>query len=388
VSGTLNQTGPTNAGLTESSLQALRSNPAALLRGIADERQSSRSSALFQLIVTVTLYFSLVGTAGWAFNHGYWAALALVPITAGLLVRLFVLQHDCGHRSFFTSNKANDRVGSLLGTLTMTPYFAWRRFHAIHHATSGDLDRRGRGGEIWVMTVAEYTKASPWARFQYRLYRNPITLFVVGPLYIFGLVQRTFKDVPKTWKRERNNILFTNFGMLVLHGGWIMTMGWQSWLAVVFPTVWLASAAGIWLFYVQHQYEEAYYQPKEEWNYALAALDGSSHYRLPKILQWFSGNIGLHHLHHLDSKIPNYRLEKVLKAHPELKAGVEFTIRDSLKCSSMKLWDEEAGKMIKFPKPAELRSWEQQLSNEKVAPRSVEKSKSAKNSTSDTFEAA
>lgn len=165
-------------------------------------------------------------------------------------------------------------------------------------------------------------------------------------------------------------------------------MGWQSWLAVVFPTVWLASAAGIWLFYVQHQYEDAYYQPKDEWNYALAALDGSSHYRLPKVLQWFSGNIGLHHLHHLDSKIPNYRLEKVLKAHPELKAGVEFNFWDSLKCSSMKLWDEEACKMIKFPKPAELRSWEQQLSDEKVAPRSVEESKTSKKSTSDNFEAA
>ena len=387
----MNQSTTSVVDTSTESGQSLRSNPAALLRSIAGERQSSRFSALFQLVVTLTLFLTLVGFAGWAWNEGQMAAIALVPITGGLLVRLFVLQHDCGHRSFFTSNKANDLVGSLLGTLTLTPYFAWRRFHAIHHATSGDLDRRGRGGEIWVMTVAEYAKASRWDRLKYRMYRHPLTLFVVGPLYIFGIVQRTFKDVPKTWKRERANILFTNLGLAILHGGWLLTMGWQSYLAIVFPTVWLASAAGIWLFYVQHQYEDAYYQPKDEWNYALAALDGSSHYRLPKVLQWFSGNIGLHHLHHLDSKIPNYRLEKVLAAHPELKAGVEINLWSSLKCSSMKLWDEEAGIMVKFPSQEKLRSWEKDLTGNKVSPRSVEDSKKAKvsdPSKSDSFEAA
>lgn len=328
----------------------LRENPAALLQIMGPHRKSSTWRALFQLIVTLGLFSVCWIAMTYGLNNGYPLMLLLLPIAAGLLVRVFIFQHDCGHRSFFHSTKANDVVGSFLALLTMTPYHMWRRFHAIHHATSGDLDRRGRGGEIWVMTVREYEAASASDRRKYRWYRSPWILLGVGPIYQFMIQQRFTTGMPKTWKRERLNVHLTNLGILVFYGLLIALVGWKTFAIVHLPTVILAGTAGVWLFYVQHQFEDAYYHEKENWNYAQAALEGSSYYRLPKILQWFSGNIGLHHIHHLDSGIPNYSLEEVQQTYPELKAGSEVTLWESLKCLSYKLWDEDLGKMVPFPK--------------------------------------
>ena len=284
--------------------------------------------------------------------YSYAFSLCLAPLTAGFLVRLFILQHDCGHRSFFRSRWANDLVGSLLSLLTFTPYHTWRREHAVHHATSGDLDRRGLGGEIGTMTVREYQQASPLRRFGYRLYRNPLVLLLIGPVFHFVVRQRFTWGLPKTWKKERASVHLTNLAILGLALLMCWLVGWQKLLLIQGPVILLASSFGVWMFYVQHQYEEAYWQPHARWDYVEAALAGSSYYRLPRVLQWFTANIGLHHLHHLDSRIPNYLLPKCLAEHPELQAERTLLLWESLSCISLKLWDEEQGRMVGFPRPA------------------------------------
>jgi omega-6 fatty acid desaturase (delta-12 desaturase) len=237
----------------------------------------------------------------------------------------------------------------VLGILTLTPYHCWRREHAIHHANSGDLDRRGRGqGEIRVMTVNEYRNASWQSRLKYRMYRHPFVLFCIGPIYEFFISQRFTFLVPKTWKRERRSILLTNLGAALLFLGMSWWLGPAKFLMIHLPVMVFAAQIGIWLFYVQHQYEEAFYEHANEWDYVQAAMAGSSHYRLPKILQWFTANIGLHHIHHLDSRIPNYRLQKCSDEQPRLRAAKELTLRESVRCVFYKLWDEEKEKMVGF----------------------------------------
>jgi omega-6 fatty acid desaturase (delta-12 desaturase) len=240
-------------------------------------------------------------------------------------------------------------VGSLLGILTLTPYHCWRRKHAIHHANSGDLDRRGRGqGEIRVMTVEEYQAADWKTRLKYRLYRNPFVLFCIGPAYEFVVSQRFPSIVPKNWTRERRSIHLTNLAALASLVLFCWLLGTKKFLMIQVPIMVIASQVGVWLFYVQHQYEEAFYERGEDWDYVQAALAGSSHYRLPKLLQWFTASIGLHHIHHLDSRIPNYRLQQCYDEQPRLRAGKELTMWESLRCVSYKLWDEDRAKMVGF----------------------------------------
>jgi omega-6 fatty acid desaturase (delta-12 desaturase) len=324
------------------------------LQLVAPYRRAQVSKSVWQLTSTLVLFAGgwllMLWSLQWNFTGAYFLTLLAAVPTALLLVRLFIIQHDCGHRSFFSSRRANDAVGVLLGMLTYTPYHCWRKQHATHHATSGDLDRRGRGGEIRVLTVREYREAGLWQRIGYRLYRNPLVLFVIAPLYYFVMEQRFTFGLPKTWKKERASVHYTNLGVLAITALLIWLVGWQAFLLVQLPIMLIGSSAGVWLFYVQHQYEETYWRHHSDWSYVDAALYGSSYYRLPKVLQWFTANIGLHHIHHLDSRIPNYRLQNCLDEVPELNCARTITLWESFSCAMYKLWDEEQCQMVGFPR--------------------------------------
>lgn len=325
-----------------------------MLRVLAPYRDPSWLRSAWQLVTTLAGFAA--GWCGmlWLLPYSYLYSLCLAPLTAAFLVRLFILQHDCGHRSFFRSRGANDLVGMLLSLLTFTPYHCWRREHAVHHATSGDLDRRGLGGEIGTMTVREYQQASPLRRFGYRLYRSPLVLLVIGPVLHFVVLQRFTFDLPKTWKKERASVYLTNLAIvgMTLLMCWVLDWQWQKLLMIHGPVIVLASSMGVWMFYVQHQYEDTYWRSHDRWDYVAAALSGSSYYRLPRVLQWFTANIGLHHLHHLDSRIPNYLLPQCLAEHPELQAERTLSLWESFSCVSLKLWDEEQGRLVGFPRSA------------------------------------
>ena len=311
-------------------------------------RTASPWRSMWQLSTTLTLFFASWTLAYLSLSVSWWLTLALAFPTAMLVIRLFIFQHDCGHRSFFKSKRANDVVGQLLSMLTLTPYYAWRREHAMHHASSGDLDRRGKAGEIWTLTLQEYREASLWWRFVYRLFRNPIILFCIAPFFQFVVRQRFALELPKEWKRERRNVYLTNIGLLAVFSTAAWSLGLWPVLAVQIPVMAIASSVGVFLFYIQHQYENAFWENNEDWDFVQAALAGSSHLRLPKWLQWFTGNIGLHHIHHLDSRIPNYQLQACHDANPALQDVVELTLWSSFGCANMKLWDEEQQKMVGF----------------------------------------
>ncbi|MCE9553233.1 MAG: fatty acid desaturase [Planctomycetes bacterium] len=323
--------------------------PADFRKILSDYRQSSLWSSLWQLSVSVG---ALVGiwTAMWfSLQYSYWLTLLLALPLAGFMVRLFILQHDCGHGSFFASRRINDFVGRALSVLTLTPYQRWRRGHAVHHATSGDLDRRGFG-DIHMLTVAEYLKLSRWQKFSYRLQRNPWILFGIGPFLYFVVFQRFAFYEPATWKKERISVYCTNIALLIFWGGLGWLVGYWELLLIQLPPTIIASSAGVWLFYVQHHFEAAYWQPNETWDYFDAGLAGSSYYELPKVLQWFTANIALHHIHHLDSQIPNYRLQACFDENPSLQKVKRITLRESFACASLKLWDEAAQKMVGYPR--------------------------------------
>lgn len=315
---------------------------------LAAYRGSNPRSSTMQLVSTLALLGLSWIAMYLCLSVSYWLTLALAVPSALLMVRLFILQHDCGHRSFFRSRRANDIVGFCLGILTFTPYECWRRQHALHHACSGDLDRRGKAGEILTMTVEEYRSAHWFTRLYYRAYRHPVVLFGIGAFYQFTIHQRFPFQVPKTWKKERRSVHLTNVGILlvVLAGCW--AIGPWNFLIIELPVMFLAAGIGVWLFYMQHQYEDAFWERSKNWDFVDAALAGSSYYRLPKILQWFTGNIGLHHIHHLDARIPNYRLQPCHDANPQLQQVHEISLVDGIACISAKLWDEEQGKMVGF----------------------------------------
>jgi acyl-lipid omega-6 desaturase (Delta-12 desaturase) len=275
----------------------------------------------------------------------FWLAVPLAVLAAGFVVRTFIIFHDCGHGSFFASKAANDWVGFLTGVLTFTPSRQWAREHAIHHATSGDLDRRGTG-DIWTLTVQEYLEASRWRRFAYRLARNPVILFVIAPFFVFVIKQRFVG--PKAGERERRSVFWTNIGIACMAAGLSWLVGFKVYLLLQTITLGVATGAGMWLFYVQHQFEDVQWQRGEDWDYADAALHGSSFYKLPKVLQWFSGNIGFHHIHHLSPRIPNYHLERCHKAEPVFRTVKEVTLRTSLKSLTYRLWDEQRAKLVGY----------------------------------------
>jgi omega-6 fatty acid desaturase (delta-12 desaturase) len=288
----------------------------------------------------------IAGCFAVSFGH-WWLALLLTLPAAAFLVRLFMVQHDCGHRSFFKSARLNDWIGRILGVLTLTPYDCWRRTHAIHHATSGDLDRRGLGA-VPTLTVEEYRALSPARRLVYRLCRHPLVLLGFGPIYVFFLQQRLPLGLMREGWRPWVSALGTNAAIAGLLGVAIALGGAKALLLVYLPTLLLAAAIGVWLFYVQHQFEHTYWVRHDDWDPTEAALRGSSHYVLPPPLRWITANIGVHHVHHASSSIPFYRLRTVLRDFPELAAMGRLTIPESIGCVRLSLWDEERKQLVSF----------------------------------------
>lgn len=273
---------------------------------------------------------------------GYWLTLILAVPTAGFMVRLFIVFHDCCHGSFFKTMKANDRMGLVLGVLVLTPFYQWKHSHAIHHATAGDLDRRGTG-DVYTMTVEEYLAAPWYKKLGYRIMRSPFILFTVGAVIVFALTHRFWEK--DAGKRERNSVIWTNIAIAAVVGWLVIEIGWAAFLMVELPILLFACGAGVWLFYVQHNFEPSYWERHPDWEFFNAGMDGSSFYKLPKVLQWFTGNIGFHHIHHLSPKIPNYKLEQCHNENPEFQVE-PLTIRRSLKSLYFRLWDERERMLV------------------------------------------
>jgi omega-6 fatty acid desaturase (delta-12 desaturase) len=275
----------------------------------------------------------------------YWITLGLAFPAAGFLVRSFIIFHDCGHRSFFRSRRANRILAFFTALLTFTPSYYWSHQHARHHATSGNLDRRGVG-DMWTLTVDEYLSLSRWMRFRYRIYRNPFFLFTVAPLYLFFIQYRFWG--PGDNSHARWSAVRTNLALAVIVTVASLTIGIKAYLMIQLPIMIIAITFGVWLFYVQHQFEDTYWDRQGEWNFVRQALEGASFYKLPRILQWFSGNIGFHHIHHLSPRIPNYNLQRCHESHPMFLTVKPITLWSSMKSLGYRLWDEERKKLVGF----------------------------------------
>jgi acyl-lipid omega-6 desaturase (Delta-12 desaturase) len=318
-----------------------------LMRDLAPYREPNTARGVFELLVTA-VPFAMLWVSIWAaVNGGYWIGLLLAIPAAGFLVRLFSIQHDCGHGSFFRSRRMNDWVGRTIGVLTLTPYDLWRRDHALHHANSGNLDERGFG-DIDTLTVDEFRARTPWGRLLYRLYRHPLVMFGIGPAYLFILRQRLpFGRLRGGWGVWASPMA-TNAAIAILAAGIIWLVGLGPFLLVHLPITVLAASTGVWLFYVQHQFAETFWERTPGWNFHDAALHGSSHYDLPGVLRWFTANIGVHHVHHLSSRIPSYRLPEALRDRPELRDVGRLTLLQSFKAVRLVLWDEKKRRLISF----------------------------------------
>jgi omega-6 fatty acid desaturase (delta-12 desaturase) len=314
---------------------------------IAPYLKPSTRRALFQLVTTLVPFLAVMGLMLAALDHGYWVAMLLFPVGGVLLLRLFMFQHDCGHGSFFSPRWANDTVGLLLGVLTLTPYTAWRASHAVHHAHTGNLDRRGIG-DVTTLTILEYRALPRLRRLQYRLYRHPIVLFGLGPMWLFLIRNRIPTGNPRRRWRDWLSVLGTNAALAAMLITLIVTLGpivaLSSWLSVTL----LAATVGVWLFYIQHQFEDTYWEAKPQWDFQAAALTGASFYDLPRVLHWMTANIGFHHIHHLSSRIPNYRLRACHEANPAFQTAPRLTFWASLKCANLALWDTERRKLVPF----------------------------------------
>jgi omega-6 fatty acid desaturase (delta-12 desaturase) len=308
-------------------------------------RTASRWRAAWQLTNSIGPYVLLWYAMYRVLAVSYWLALPLAILAAGFLVRIFIIFHDCGHASFFKSRRGNHATGVIVGMFTLTPYFHWRWQHALHHGTSGDLDSRG-SGDIWTLTVQEYLESSRWRRFAYRLARNPIVLFVIAPLYLFMIDHRI--PSPKAPKRERRSVYLTNLAILGLTILLSALMGIKAYLLIQLTVSTIAGAAGVWLFYVQHQFEGGYWERGDDWDYTAAALQGSSFYKLPRILQWFTGNIGFHHVHHLSPGIPNYHLQSCHDAEPLFQRVKTLTLCSSWRSLTLRLWDERRKEFVGY----------------------------------------
>lgn len=312
---------------------------------VEDFQKPNRKAAIWQLVNTLgplagvwtALYF--VYPISWLF------AIPLAILGGLFLVRAFIIFHDCGHGSFFRSKKANDVLGFITGMLTFTPYHHWKWEHAMHHATTGDLDRRGIG-DVWTLTVKEYLASSRSTRINYRLVRNPFILFVFAPLFLFFVLERF--PSKKSKPREKRSVMMMNLALLTWGVCMSAIFGFIPWLIIQLVMMSVAGCSGVWLFYVQHQFEDAYWEETKNWDFTTAAMEGSSYYKLPKVLQWFSGNIGFHHIHHLNPRIPNYNLERCHHSDPFFRNAPELNIFTSLRSIKYRLWDEDNGKMISF----------------------------------------
>jgi omega-6 fatty acid desaturase (delta-12 desaturase) len=308
----------------------------------ADTRRS-----VTQLLTTVVPFVTLWWLAVRSLEVGYWLTLLVAIPAAGFMMRLFMIQHDCGHGSFFKSRTARDWVGRAIGVVLLTPYDYWKRTHAYHHAHSGDLDFRGFG-DVDTHTVREYLSWPRWRRLRYRLYRHPLVLFGVAPFYQFIFKHRYPWDIPRNWTQAWRSVWWTNVAIAAVVVVMWMTLGIERFLLVQLPVTFLASSLGIWMFYVQHQYEDTYWHWHEHWDYYEASLKGSSYLVLPRPLQWLTANIGVHHVHHMSARIPNYKLQQVHDENPEFHAVTKVRLRDTLKLINLALWDEDRQQLIRF----------------------------------------
>ena len=322
-------------------------------QSVSEFRKPSTGRAMWQLVSTIGAYVLTWVLIYFAVQISWWLTLPLIVVAGGLLIRIFIFFHDCGHGSFFRSKRANNYCGFICGVLTFTPYFRWRWQHARHHSTSGNLDRRGIG-DIWTMTVQEYLDSPRWRRVAYRIIRNPFALFVIGPLVQMLIIER----IPSKGMgaRERNSVWWVNLAVLLMLIGLGPLFGMMNYIIIQVAITLVAGSVGIWLFYVQHQFEDVYWARNGEWDYVAAAVDGSSYYKLPRVLQWFSGNIGFHHIHHLNPSIPNYHLEKCHISCQLFSEITPLTLRSSLKSLSYRLWDESAQRLIRFDELSDIRA--------------------------------
>ena len=316
-------------------------------RATAKYERPSLSKAIWQMVNTLVPYFGLWAAMIVMVKRGapYWMTLLVAVVAAGLLVRVFILFHDCCHGSLFASRRANTIVGFLTGILTFTPYNEWRRIHLQHHSTVGDLDNRGMG-DIWTLTVEEYLASPRLKRLAYRIVRNPILMFGFGPAIMFLVVERFTMSGAK--RDDRRSVIIADLAMIAIIVAASATMGLWTYFLIQTPIILIGGAAGIWLFYVQHQFERTYWAPHGEWDPMKASLQGSSYYKLPKVLQWFTGNIGLHHIHHVRPRIANHTLQKAYDETPELREVEPITLWKSLRSLWLNLWDERQQKMVSF----------------------------------------
>jgi omega-6 fatty acid desaturase (delta-12 desaturase) len=312
---------------------------------VAKFQSASWWRARWQVVNSFLPYGLLWFAMDRALSVSYWLMLPTAILAAGFLVRIFIIFHDCGHGSFFKSKRANNAAGALAGVLLLTPYRHWRWQHALHHGTAGDLDRRG-SGDIWTLTVEEYLRSTRWQRLAYRLARNPIVLFVIAPLYVFAVHHRFAASTAPA--RERQSVHRTNSALLGIALVMSALIGLKAFLLIQLTVSGIAGALGLWLFYVQHQFEGAFWERSENWNYTAAALQGSSFYKLPRILQWFTGNIGFHHIHHLSPRIPNYHLQQCHEADPFFNTIQPITLLASLRFLTFRLWDEQHKVFVGF----------------------------------------
>ena len=297
--------------------------------------------SIWQIVNTLIPYSVLFYLSMRSLEISFWLTLPLSILTAGFMVRIFIIFHDCGHGSFFKSKTANTWLGRVTGLLTFTPYYRWRHDHAIHHATAGDLDRRGKG-DVYTMTVEEYLAEPWWKRFGYRIMRNPIVMFFIGSLIVFVVTQRI---PPTKGTREQASVWWTNLMLAIYITGMSFVFGWKAYLIVQLLVIFFGASVGIWLFYVQHNFEGVYWARREHWDYFKASMQGSSFYKLPAVLNWFTGNIGYHHIHHLSARIPNYNLPKAFKENPIFHVE-PVTILSSLKSLTLRLYDEKTRKLV------------------------------------------
>ncbi|MGM9948480.1 MAG: fatty acid desaturase [Lysinibacillus sp.] len=316
-----------------------------LRKDVAPFAKSEKRKSIMQMVNTLVPLMAAWALGFYLLQYSPWLTVACSVVAAGFVVRTFIIFHDCTHGSFFKNKKANDYVGFVTGVLTSFPYEKWKREHTIHHATSSNLDKRGIG-DIDMLTVDEYMEKSKLGRLGYRLYRNPIVMFGLGPIYMVLVLNRVNRSDAK--RKERINTHLTTATMAVILGSLMLLTSWQAVLLVYGVTLFIAGALGIWLFYIQHTYEDSYFEYNEDWDYVKAAVEGSSYYKLPKLLQWITGNIGFHHVHHLSPRVPNYHLEAAHEAVPPLQKATTITLTTSLESIRYKLYDPEHKKFITF----------------------------------------
>jgi len=315
------------------------------LKVISNYKYPEISRSIWQLINTFIPYVLLWVAMYYSLSVSYWLTLLLTIPAAGFLIRLFIIFHDCGHGSFFKSKRANDTIGILIGVLAFTPYYHWHHAHMIHHRTAGNLDKRGTG-DVWTLTVEEYEKLSRRRKRAYRIYRHPLVMFGVGAALMFFFSNRfTRKHFEQ---KERMSVYLTNLGLVIFTIGMSYLIGFKAFLMIQLPIMYFAATTGVYLFYVQHQFPEVQWVRDDAWDYKRIALEGSSFLKLPRVLQFFSGNIGFHHIHHLSSKIPNYKLEKCHKENELFRDIKPVTFAQSFRCLKLRLWNEEKQRLVSF----------------------------------------